>query len=106
MKTQEYFREKTRDLKVELRDAIKEAFKLKLQDGQSFCNNDITNAIDFENLGKICEEECIIDFIDYGAHNIVIYPERSDLEPIDLESIENIHNLMLIHHIALNDLVE
>ncbi|MEA3295785.1 MAG: hypothetical protein U9Q27_01415 [Patescibacteria group bacterium] len=48
------------------------------------------------------QDNGIIDSIEICEHNIVIYPSGQDLEPIDLEDIEDVHDLMLLHYIILN----
>jgi hypothetical protein len=104
MKTREYFTAKTNELKAELKEAIKGTLYSKLKKGQDFCNIDESNCIDFENNVTALEDSGVISHINIDD-NIVIYPEGSDLDPIDLDCIESIHDLMLLHYMALNDLV-
>ena len=105
MKTREYFTEKMKELRAELKEEIKAQFYLKLKKGQDFCNVEESNCIDFENNVTGLEDNGLIDFIEVDD-NIVIYPAGNDLDPIDLDCIENVHDLMLLHFIALNDIVE
>lgn len=104
MKTREYFTAKTTELKKELNESIKYLLYSKLKHGQDFCNIDESNCIDFENNVTGMEDSGMISHINIDD-NIVIYPEGSDLDPIDLDCIESIHDLMLLHYMALNDLV-
>jgi len=105
MKTREYFTEKMKELRAELKEEIKAQFYLKLKKGQDFCNVDASNCIDFENNVTGTEGNGIIDFIEIDD-NIIIHPCCNDLNPIDLDCIENVHDLMLLHYISVNDLVE
>jgi len=105
MKTREYFENKTKEIKTELKEEIKNLFFSKLQKGQCYVNQDDANHINFENNVTATEDSGEISYIDVDD-NIVIFPVGNDLDPIDLDNIEDIHSLMMLHYIGLNELVK
>lgn len=102
MKTREYFVEKLESLKIELKAEIKNQLYSIFKKDEIFYNYDESNYINFENNITEMQDNGIIDSIEICEHNIVIYPSDQDLEPIDLEDIEDVHDLMLLHYIILN----
>ncbi len=104
MKTREYFETKTKELKEELKKEIKTLFNSKLNAGQYFVNTDRANCVNFDNNVTGMEDNGEIDYIKVYKHNIVVFPKGSDLDTVDLEHIEDIHDLMLLHFIGLNNL--
>jgi hypothetical protein len=105
MKTREYFENKTKEIKIELKEEIKNLFFSKLQKGQCYVNQDDANQINFENHITVTEDSGEISYIDVDD-NIVIFPVGNYLDPVDLDNIEDIHSLMMLHYIGLNELVK
>jgi len=105
MKDKAYFDKKLTDLREELRSEVEKQFQSKLNKEECFVNYDEANCINFENNITCAECEGMISHIIID-HNIVIHPEGSDLDPIDLSLVMDVHDLMMLHYIALNEILE
>lgn len=106
MKTREYFLEQTKKLRSELKEEIKSQLYSKLKKGQVFCNTNDDNCIDFEHKREEREVNSSVDYIEIDD-NIIIHPKQyRNLQAIDLDYIENIHDLMLLHYISLTDVIK
>jgi hypothetical protein len=105
MKTRTYFENKLEEIKLELISEIMNVFHSKMKIGHYFCNCDDANTIKFVNKQTGLEKECIIDYIFNDETTLIIYPKSKKYYQIQLNKMMNIHELMHIHYISLNEII-
>ncbi len=101
MKTRDYFTEKTNELAQELKADIIERTKEFI--GDTFMNDDESNAIGFFNHISDSDDTGMIYSIYFGKEEITIYPGAEDLCEYHLSDIMDVHDLLLLHYIVSSD---